>query len=106
MRILMNTEFISYSTSVSCNAVISELESAEWEADKAGDEKGDISLNGAIPEGKPHATPKETEQVDGAVVPEAEMVRYFERITVGGHSSILYSEPHNTEFKPTLLTRS
>jgi len=57
-------------------------ESAEWEDDKAGDEKGDKASNGAIYEGRPHATPKETEQVGGAVVLEAEMVRYFERITV------------------------
>ena len=81
----MNTEFISCSTSGSCNAVISELESAEWEADKAGDEKGDITSKGTTSEGKAYATPKETEQVDGAVVPEAEMVRYFERITVSIH---------------------
>jgi len=62
MRTLINTEFISYYTGVSCH----------------------IASNVAISEGKPHATPKESE-VGGAVILEAKMVRYLERITVSIH---------------------
>jgi len=80
--VFLDADIFPFYTSASCLAVISERESAEWEADSTGDAEGDFASPSG---GESHATPKETEQAGGGVVSEAELARYFERITVSGH---------------------
>jgi hypothetical protein len=79
---LLNADTLSFHTSASCLATISELESAGWEADDTTDGKSGIVPDRAAYGDEPHARPEETEQSDNAVIPDVEMVRYFERITV------------------------
>jgi len=85
--VFLDADIFPFYTSASCLAVISERESAEWEADAEGDF--------ASPSGcESHATPKETEQAGGGVVSEAELARYFERITVSTHCFVPPVPPH------------
>jgi len=58
------------------------------------DAKDDFASHGAASRGESHATSKETEQADRGVVPEAELARYFERITVSTHCFVPPVPPH------------